>query len=176
MWLALRTGRAHNLQANSQLTIHGFSAGSLNGLALHCITRECAPAFQRTTNVGALACTVDLIKEHCESQTRTLRISHFQDDQLCVWHPEQEDLRWLRKKGVQVTYIVHGDEDQKEVDWVGKHKHGYGHLAGMEMEPGLFKWQKLETTISGVTPCTILDHGNYLLGACWIPLPISRIF
>ena len=37
LWLALRTGGIPNLQAESQLTIHGFSAGAERaGTALYC--------------------------------------------------------------------------------------------------------------------------------------------
>ena len=142
----------HNMQASSQLTIHGFSAGSLNGLAIHCTTKEFEPAFQGTTNLGALACSVDLIRAHVEGNNRALRIIHYQADQLRVWHPTEADLKWLKDKGVQVTYIEYREDDQKEVDWVGKHKHGYGHLASIEMAPGSFTWRHLETTINGVTP------------------------
>ena len=73
---SLENGTVHNLQADSQLTSHGFSAGSLNGLAIRCITKEFEPAFEGTTNLGALACSVDLIHAHVAGNNRTLRIIH----------------------------------------------------------------------------------------------------
>ena len=159
LWLALRTGSIPNLQAESQLTIHGFSAGSLNGLALHCIAHDFLPAFRGVTSVGALACTYDLLQAHCKKKQRTLRVVHYQGDQLCVWHPSTNDLKKLRREGILVTLITHSEEDQKEVDWVGKHRHGYGHLASMELDPGSFTWQQLETTVSGVMPEAVYNTG-----------------
>ena len=41
--------------APRSLTIHGFSAGSLNGLAPHCLAQDMAPAFAGNTVLGALA-------------------------------------------------------------------------------------------------------------------------
>lgn len=172
VWLALRTGSIPNLRAESQLTIHGFSAGSLNGLALHCIAHDFLPAFQGVTSVGALACTYDLITAHCRKKKRTLKVVHYEDDQLCVWHPKKNDLHSLHHEGILVTLITHGEEDQKEVDWVGKHRHGYGHLAGMELDPGSFSWQQLETTVVGVTSEAVYNTGpRKLLAWCMLDTP-----
>ena len=73
---------------------------------------------------------------------------------------------------MHVTLIVHGEEDHKEVDWLRKHRHGYGHLASMELAAGLCKWQKLETTVSGITPEAVYNTGpRKLLAWCMLDTP-----
>ena len=84
MWLVLRTGSVFDLMAPSRLTIHGFSAGSLNGLVLHCLGNKLVPAFDGTTVLGVLACSVELIKEHCRKHQSKFYIMHYEDAQLCV--------------------------------------------------------------------------------------------
>ena len=48
-------GSQYLFTAPRQLDIHGFSAGSLNGLALHRSALGMAPTFSGKTVVGALA-------------------------------------------------------------------------------------------------------------------------
>ena len=73
-----------------QLTIHGFSAGSLNGLVLHIVASKFYPAFQGSTVIGAVACDPAYLMAPATVGVRKLSLIHYEGDELCVWHPPQQ--------------------------------------------------------------------------------------
>ena len=94
---------------------------------------------------------------------------------VCVWHPSEQHFKWLKEQGIHVTFMVHREEDQKEVDWLGKHRHGYGHLAGLNLNAGLITWRTLETTVIGVTPLAVYNTGpRKLLAWCMLDTPSDQ--
>lgn len=134
------------------LLIHGFSAGSLNGLAVHRIALDLAPTFSGNTVVGAIACPVFLLSSHTRSGARTMQLIHYEGDLLCVWHPSPEDFRWLQQHRIKATWIAQRCEEAKEVDWLGKGHHGYGHLPSCAIGAGTTTWLDLERANPTVTP------------------------
>ena len=119
-----------------ELTIHGFSAGSLNGLVLHLVASRFFPAFQGATVLGALACDPLYLRAPTTVGLRSLRIVHYEGDSLCIWRPSPAARQVLADRNIGLTWIEHMSEDKQEVDWLGPGHHNYGHLTAMELPPG----------------------------------------
>ena len=81
--------------SNRVLTIHGFSAGSLNGIAPHNVAAKFDPTFRGNTVVGALACGAGLLEPQDTNSPRSLHIVHYSLDQLCIWQPASSHRRAL---------------------------------------------------------------------------------
>ena len=106
-----------------QLTIHGFSAGSLNGLILHIAASRFYPTFQGTSVIGAVACDPNYLMAPATVGVRQLSIAHYAGDDLCVWHPTQQTLQLLAEKNINVTWIEQLNDDKLDVDWLGAGHH-----------------------------------------------------
>ena len=57
----------------------------------------------------------------------------------------------------------------KEVDWLGKHKHGSGHLPGLFLDAGVTPRWQLKTPLREVTPRAVSNTGpRKLLAWCML--------
>ena len=124
-WLA---GGHHPQSVPRQLTIHGFSAGSLNGLILHIVASRLYPTFQGVTVIGAVACDPVYLTAPATVGLRALNIVHYAGDALCVWHPTPQTRQFLAEKNINITWIEQLNDDKLDVDWLGAGHHNYGHL------------------------------------------------
>ena len=157
------------------LTIHGFSAGSLNGLILHLVAARFFPAFQGTTVLGAIACDPAYLDAPATVGVRQLQLIHYEGDELCVWHPSQKSRQTLTEKGIQIVWISYRQEDKLEVDWLGAGHHNYSHLVALNLQNGSFTWNDLETNYPKVTPKVIYQTGpRRLLSWCMLQASDSQ--
>ena len=158
-----------------QLTIHGFSAGSLNGLILHIVVSMFYPTFQGTTVIGAVACDPAYLMAPATVGVRKLSLIHYEGDDLCVWHPPLQTRQLLAEKGMRITWIDQLPDDKLDVDWLGAGHHNYGHLVAIDLPHGTVTWNQLETNHPAVTPKVIFQTGpRRLLSWCMLQATDSQ--
>ena len=171
-WLA---GGPQPQSVPRQLTIHGFSAGSLNGLILHMVASRFYPTFQGTTVIGAVACDPAYLMAPAIVGLRALSIVHYEGDDLCVWHPTLQTRQLLAEKNINVTWIQQQTDDKLDVDWLGAGHHNYGHLVAIDLPLGNVTWNYLETNYPAVTPKAIFQTGpRRLLSWCMLQATDSQ--
>lgn len=129
-------GGASVRQPPVSLTIHGFSAGSLNGLVLHNLAMEFLGTLRGPTIVGAIACAPSQLEKHLRNSPRGLHLIHYAFDQLCVWDPPPSHKAQLEERQVQLTWINGRDEEKHEIEWLGGQLHNYAHLPALAIPPG----------------------------------------
>ena len=124
-------------KGTGQVDVHGFSAGSYSGLALHCVLSEFA-CFPGNTKVAAIAspfpCRVTLI--HCL------------EDRLCVWRPAST---------TELSYnlvLIEGSPV-----WSGRARHAYGHLLFTKLDEGTHQIEQLQITHPNVIPHGVRCEG-----------------
>ena len=76
---------------------------------------------------------------------RQVKFIHVQKDELCVWHPQTDDIQVLEQNGIQVVYI------EGAVRWLGGKKHNYGHLTATDLPAGTHDIYSL-LNFAGVLP------------------------
>ena len=158
-----------------QLTIHGFSAGSLNGLILHFLASRFYPTFQGATVIGAVACDPAYLMAPATVGVRKLSLIHYEGDELCVWRPSLQTRQVLTEKGMQITWIDQLPDDKLDVDWLGAGHHNYGHLVAIDLPQGTVTWNDLETNHPEVTPKVIFQTGpRRLLSWCMLQATDSQ--
>ena len=64
--------------------------------------------------------------------------------------------------------LIYGEKD-KEVDWLGKHVDTW---PSIDLASARFKWQQLETTVSGVTPEAVYTEPRKPLALDTLPWSI----
>ena len=122
--------RPFGLELDVTVEVHiiGHSAGSYGAMVLASVLEE--SAFSQTrggTKVTAIAMPKSLLTRRYRRQVKFV---HVQKDELCVWHPQSEDIQDLEQNGIQVVYI------EGAIHWLGGKKHNYGHLTATDLPAG----------------------------------------
>ena len=127
------------------VNVHGFSAGSYTGLAVHEILSAFA-VFPGLTKVAAIATPPEMMR--LATGERTVTLVHCLEDRLCVWKPDS-----LTEFNYQIVLI------EGHPTWSGRAKHSYGHLLFIDLDEGVHEVQRLQITTPQVIPHGVRCEG-----------------